>query len=69
VPEVSSLIRDEIIGFFSSPNLSSHTVAFRSTQPLTEISTKNGPAGKGRDAYVDDNLAAICEPIVKYDSK
>jgi hypothetical protein len=46
------LIRDEIIGFFNLPNLSSRTMALRSTQSLTEISTKDVPAGKGRQAYV-----------------
>jgi hypothetical protein len=35
-----------------------------STQPLTEIRTKNIPAGKGRPAREADNLTAICEPIV-----
>jgi hypothetical protein len=31
----------------------------RSTQPQTEMSTKNLPGGKGRAALKDDNLAAI----------
>jgi hypothetical protein len=35
-----------------------------STQPLTEMSTKNLPLGKGRPARKADNLTAICEPIV-----
>jgi hypothetical protein len=35
-----------------------------STQPLTEMSTRNIPGGKGRPAYKADNLTAICEPIV-----
>jgi hypothetical protein len=35
-----------------------------STQPVTEISTRNLPEGKGRPARKDDNLKAICEPIV-----
>jgi hypothetical protein len=35
-----------------------------STQPLTEMSTRNLPGGKGRPACKDDNLTAICEPIV-----
>jgi hypothetical protein len=37
-------------------------MALESTQPLTEMSTKNLPGGKGRSGA--DNLAAICEPIV-----
>jgi hypothetical protein len=35
-----------------------------STQPLTEMSTRNLPRDKGRSAPKADNLTAICEPIV-----
>jgi hypothetical protein len=35
-----------------------------STQPLAELSTRNRPGGKGRPARKDDNLTAICVPIV-----
>jgi hypothetical protein len=35
-----------------------------STQPLTEMSSRNLPAGKGRPARKADNLTAICEPNV-----
>jgi hypothetical protein len=35
-----------------------------STQPLTDVSTKNLPGGKGRLLRKADNLTAICEPIV-----
>jgi hypothetical protein len=38
----------EIIGFFNLPNPSSRTMALGSTQPLTEMSTRNLPGGKGR---------------------
>jgi hypothetical protein len=34
------------------------------TQPLTEMSAKNLPGGKGRLAREDDNLAAMCELTV-----
>jgi hypothetical protein len=34
------------------------------TQPLTEMSTRNLPGGKGRPARRADNLTAICDPIV-----
>jgi hypothetical protein len=34
------------------------------TQPLTEMSTKNLPEGKGRPARKADDLTAICEPTV-----
>jgi hypothetical protein len=36
-----------------------------STQPLTEMSTRNLPGVKGQPARKADNLTAICEPIVK----
>jgi hypothetical protein len=39
-------------------------MAFGSTQPLTEMSTRNLPGDKGRPARKADNLTAICEPIV-----
>jgi hypothetical protein len=39
-------------------------MALGSTQPLTEIITRNLPGGKGRPARGTDNLTAICEPIV-----
>jgi hypothetical protein len=35
-----------------------------STQPLTEMSTRNIPGGEGRPARKADNVTAICEPIV-----
>jgi hypothetical protein len=38
-------------------------MALESTQPLTEMSTRNLPGGKGRPARKADNLTAICKPI------
>jgi hypothetical protein len=35
-----------------------------STKPLTEMSTRNIPGGKGRPVSKADNLTAIHEPIV-----
>jgi hypothetical protein len=35
-----------------------------STQPLTEMNTRNLPGGKGRPEPKADNLTAICEPII-----
>jgi hypothetical protein len=43
---------------------SSRTVAVGSTQPVTEMSTRNLPEGKGRPALKADHLTAICELIV-----
>jgi hypothetical protein len=52
------------LDFSIEPNPSSRTMALGSTQPLTEMSTRNLPGGKGRPARKADNLTAICEPIV-----
>jgi hypothetical protein len=57
-------IPDKVIKSFKLPNISSGAMALRSTQPLTEMSTRNLPGGKGRPARKADNLTAICEPIV-----
>jgi hypothetical protein len=35
-----------------------------STQPLTEMSTRNLLGGKGEPVREADNIIAICEPIV-----
>jgi hypothetical protein len=61
---VAGSIPDEVIGFFNWPNPSSRTVALESTQPLTEMSTRNIPGDKGWPAHKADNLIAICEPIL-----
>jgi hypothetical protein len=37
-------------------------MALGSTQPLTEMSTRNLPGGKGLPARKADSLTAICEP-------
>jgi hypothetical protein len=52
------------VDFSNLPNPSSRTMNPGSTQPLTEMSTRNLPGDKGRPAREDDNLTAICEPIV-----
>jgi hypothetical protein len=61
---VAGSIPDEATGFFSLPNPSSRIMALGSTQPLTEMSTRNLPGGKGRPARGANNLTAICEPTV-----
>jgi hypothetical protein len=52
-------IPDKVIGFFNWPNPSSVIMARGSTQPLTEVSTRNLPEGKGRSAHKTYNLTAI----------
>jgi hypothetical protein len=39
-------------------------MALGSTQPLTEMCTRNLPGGKGRPVPEAVNLTAVCEPIV-----
>jgi hypothetical protein len=62
--KVAGSIPDEVTGCFNWPNPSSRTMALESTQPLTELNTRNLPGGKGRPRRKADNLTAICEPIV-----
>jgi hypothetical protein len=50
------------VDFFNVPNPSSHTMTLGSTQPATEMSTRNLPWGKKWPARRADNLAAIYEP-------
>jgi hypothetical protein len=45
-------------------SMSSRTMALGSTQPVTEMNTRNLPGGKGRPPPKADNLTAFCEPIV-----
>jgi hypothetical protein len=53
-------VPDEV-DFFNLPDPSSRTMTLGSTQPLTEMSTRNLPGGKKRPARKGDKLA-ICEP-------
>jgi hypothetical protein len=43
-------IPDEVIRFFNWPNSISKTMGLGSTQPLTELSTRNLPGGKSGQA-------------------
>jgi hypothetical protein len=49
------------VDFFILPNPSSRNMALGSTQPLTEMSTRNLPVGKKQPGHRADNLAAICK--------
>jgi hypothetical protein len=49
-------VLDEV-NFFNLSNPSSRTMALGSTQPLTEMSTRNVPVGKKRPARRADNLS------------
>jgi hypothetical protein len=52
----------DVIGFFNWPNPSSHTMALGSTQPLTEMSTRILPGGKGWLAREAENLTTMWDP-------
>jgi hypothetical protein len=39
-------------------------MAMGSSQPLTEMSTRNHSGGKGRPVRKAEDFTAICEPIV-----
>jgi hypothetical protein len=54
---------DEVV-CFNVPNPSSRTLALGSTQPLTEMSTRNFPGGKKLPARRAGNFAAIYETNV-----
>jgi hypothetical protein len=60
---VAGSIPDEVIEFFL-PIPSGRIMALGLTQPLTEMSSRNLPGGKGRPARKDDSLTPICELIV-----
>jgi hypothetical protein len=55
----------QVQDFSSWSHSSGRTMALSSTQPLTEMSTRNFRGGKGRSPRKDDNLTAICKPIVQ----
>jgi hypothetical protein len=51
------------VDFFNLPNPSSRTMTLGSTQPLTDMSTRNIPGGEERPEPKADNFTAICEPM------
>jgi hypothetical protein len=52
------------LDFANLPDPFIRTTALGLTQPVTEISSRNFPEEKARQALKADNLIAICEPIV-----
>jgi hypothetical protein len=61
--KVAGSIPDKVTRFFNRPNPSSRTMNLGSTEPLTEMSTRKLPMGKGRPGRKAD-VTAICEQIV-----
>jgi hypothetical protein len=57
------------IRFFNWSNPSSRIIVLGSTQPLTEMSTRNLPTGKGRSATKTDDFNAICEPTKMWEPR
>jgi hypothetical protein len=64
-PEGAGSIPDGVTIFFIWPNPSSRTMALGSTRPLTEMSTRNLPGGKGRPARKADNLTSASTACYK----
>jgi hypothetical protein len=62
--KVAGSILDSVTGFFYWPNPSIRTMALRSTQALTEMSTRKLAGGKEQPTRNADNLIAICEATV-----
>jgi hypothetical protein len=62
--KVAGSAPDKVVGIFNRSNPSSRNVILGSTQPLTEMNTRDLPGGKDRSVRKVDNLTAICEPIV-----
>jgi hypothetical protein len=54
----------DVIRFPKLPNRYSRIMALGSTQPLTEMSTRKLPGGKGRPARKADNFTVISELII-----
>jgi hypothetical protein len=61
---IAGSVPEEFIEFFNWPNPSSRTMVLGSTQPLTEMSTRNLSGDKKWPVRRADNIIAICEPIV-----
>jgi hypothetical protein len=56
---------DEVSGFFNRYNSSSRIMVLGSTQPLTEMSTRYLPDGKGRPEPKADNLCATLSQLCR----
>jgi hypothetical protein len=61
--KVLDMIPDEVIEFFNWLNPTNLTMVLGSTEPPTEMSTRNLPGDKGRPAHKAGNFTSICEPI------
>ena len=63
--QVAGSIPDSVIGIFQLYNLSGRTMALGSTQPLTEMSTRCIPGGKGGRCVRLTTLPPSCAVVMK----
>jgi hypothetical protein len=63
--ELTSVVNQSKASNNTTVHITNSTIALGSTQPLTEMSTRNLPGGKGRQAHKAENLTAICQHIVQ----
>jgi hypothetical protein len=62
--KVAGYIPDGVIWIINWPNASSRTMSLVSTEPLTEMNTRNLLGVNGWPVRKADNLTAICKPTV-----
>jgi hypothetical protein len=62
--KVAGSILNKVVGFFSKPDPTSRFVDLGSSQPLTEISTRNLPMASGQQERKADSIIAIYAPTV-----
>jgi hypothetical protein len=63
--QVEGSILDGVTGIFQSHNTSGRTMALESTQPLTEMSTRLFPGGKGGRCVRLTTLPPSCAVVMK----
>jgi hypothetical protein len=54
-----------LLGFFNGHNPSSRTMSLGSTDPLTEMSIRDLPGGKGRPTRKADNLTDVVRQLTR----
>jgi hypothetical protein len=63
--KVAEFVSRKVVGFVNLRNPSSRNMGLGSTQPLTEMSTRNLPGDEERPVLKAHDLTAICESIVQ----
>jgi hypothetical protein len=62
-PEDRGLCPGKVNKFLNLPNPSSHMMALRVTQPVTEMTRRSFWGVKALSSRIADNVTVICEPI------